>query len=226
MKLKTVGIGVFSALLASVPAGAQVVADLVAASGIPAGNLLALHTPAGMVIIGNNVWVGDEVQGLRHYLPVDAANLDPINTGQFQFDINTEWSMGGGTAWSDRAGRQHPIVRGVLRPHQRPCRVSQVASFAGITGDLPTSTVLGPDGKLYVGFLKNGNITRSGQSSGNQFDVREPVLGNCRRVAGRRPILYGVLGGRPLHRHRSGALGPCGNNRCRDHRSRWQGVFP
>lgn len=26
--------------------------------------------------------------------------------------------------------------------------------------DLPTSTALGPDGKLYVGFLKNGNINQ------------------------------------------------------------------
>src|SRR5262249_16846548 len=55
-------------------AAAQVPASLVAASGVPQGFLFAPHTPSGMVIIGNNVWVGDEVQGLHHYVPVDAAN--------------------------------------------------------------------------------------------------------------------------------------------------------
>jgi ligand-binding sensor domain-containing protein len=30
----------------------------------------------------------------------------------------------------------------------------------GLSGDQPTALALGPDGKLYVGFLKNGNIKR------------------------------------------------------------------
>ena len=38
--------------------------------------------------------------------------------------------------------------------------IAPVAPNGGLAGDLPTSTALGPDGKLYVGFLKNGNIKR------------------------------------------------------------------
>jgi hypothetical protein len=42
-----------------------------------------------MVIIGTNLWFGDEAQGLRHYAPVNPANADPINTGNLMFDIAT-----------------------------------------------------------------------------------------------------------------------------------------
>jgi hypothetical protein len=34
-----------------------------------------------MLIIGANLWVGEEAQGLRHYIPVDPNNVDPVNTG-------------------------------------------------------------------------------------------------------------------------------------------------
>ncbi len=50
-----------------------------------------------MVILGSNLWAGDQAQGLRHYKPVDPNNTDPINTGQLMFDTATDWSIGGGT---------------------------------------------------------------------------------------------------------------------------------
>jgi hypothetical protein len=34
-----------------------------------------------MMIIGANLWVGEEAQGLRHYIAVDPNNADPVNTG-------------------------------------------------------------------------------------------------------------------------------------------------
>jgi hypothetical protein len=182
-------ITVFSCVAGS--AVAQVPADLVAVSEVPAGNLFAPHTPAGMVIIGNNLWVGDEAQGLRHYLPVDPTNTNPINTGQVMFDIYTEWSVGGGTAcipWCGvgqiaQDGSTRAYVTSYDHTKGQPgffggggmwmvgfqsqfgnfsplSGVTQVAPFAGLAGDLPTSTALGPDGKLYVGFLKSGNIKR------------------------------------------------------------------
>lgn len=179
----------FSWLVGS--AVAQVLPDLVAASNIPAGSIFAPHTPAGMVIIGTSVWVGDEAQGLRHYVPVDPANTNPVNTGQLMFDTDPQWSLGGGTActpWcgvgeiaQDGSGRAYVTSYdhtkgqpgffgggGVWKVDFQSqfgdfspfSGVTQVAPFAGLAGDLPTSTALGPDGKLYVGFLKNGNIKR------------------------------------------------------------------
>jgi hypothetical protein len=191
MKLKRVAIGIVGALLASGLADAQVVADPVAASGIPAGNNFAPHTPAGMVIIGANIWVGDEAQGLRHYIPVDPKNVDPINTGQMMFDTNTERSIGGGTAcipWCSvgqvaQDGSTRAYVAAYDHAKGQPGQVggpgvwmvqfqsafgnfspfaglSPVAAGLGLSGDQPTAVALGPDGKLYIGFLKNGNIKR------------------------------------------------------------------
>lgn len=191
MQLKNAMMCAAAAVLMSVPGTAQVTADLVAAPGIPAGNNFAPHTPAGMVIIGTNLWAGDEAQGFRHYIPVDPTNLDPINTGQFMFDTNSEWSIGGGTAclpwcsvgqaaqdgssraylavWDHAKGQpgnfggpgvwmvQFQPVFGAFSPFEG---VSPLASSFGLGGDQPTATALGPEGKLYVGFLKNGNIKR------------------------------------------------------------------
>lgn len=172
-------------------ATAQVPADLVAVSEVPSGSIFAPHTPAGVVIIGKDIWVGDEAQGLRHYVPVDPANTDPINTGQLMFDSNTQLSMGGGTACTPWCGvgqiAQDGSTRAYVTSYDHTkgqpgffggggvwtvgfqsqfgnfspfAGLTQVAPNAGLAGDLPTSTALGPDGKLYVGFLKNGNIKR------------------------------------------------------------------
>ena len=35
-----------------------------------------------------------------------------------------------------------------------------IATTAGLTGDNPTAVALGPDGNVYVGFLKNGDVKR------------------------------------------------------------------
>jgi hypothetical protein len=192
MKLNTSGIGLLSALLLlSATANAQVQADVVAASEIPPGRLFAPHTPSGMVIIGSNVWVGDQAQGLRHYVPVDPANPDPLNGGNLMFDITPDWSLGGGTACVPWCSVGQVAQDGSTRAyiavydHQRGqpgqvggpgvwmvqfqstfgdfspfAGISPLASGLGLAGDQPTAVALGPDGKLYVGFLKNGNIKR------------------------------------------------------------------
>jgi hypothetical protein len=174
-----------------IPAQAQAQAQLVAAPNIPPGVIFAPHTPAGMLIIGPNVWVGDGAQGLRHYVPVDPNNIDPINTGNLMFDTSTEWSMGGGTAcvpWcsvgqiaQDGNFRSYLAVYdhakgqpgnfggpGIWKVSFQAAfgnfspfdGVSPVAPGLGLSGDLPTAVALGPDGNLYVGFLKSGNIKR------------------------------------------------------------------
>jgi hypothetical protein len=106
------------------------------------------------------------------------------------FDINTDWSIGGGSCFiwcSVGQAAQDGTSRAYLavydHPKGQPGNVggpgiwmvqfqpvfSQFSPFAGLSpvaqsfglgGDQPTATALGPDGKLYVGFLKNGNIKR------------------------------------------------------------------
>lgn len=191
MRLKNFVTAVPFLVLTSATAGAQVVADLVAAPEIPAGSIFAPHTPSGMMIIGANLWVGDQAQGLRHYKPVDPNNADPINTGQLMFDTTTDWSIGGGTEcipWCSvgqiaQDGSTRAYVTVFDHQKGQPFAVggpgvwlvqiqsvfgnfspfegaTQVAPTFGLAGDMPTATALGPDGKLYVGFLKNGNIKR------------------------------------------------------------------
>jgi hypothetical protein len=217
--LKRAGICFVAVLSLSALAGAQVAADPVAASGIPAGNIFAPHTPAGMLIIGSNVWVGDEVQGLHHYIPVDPNNVDPVNTGQLIFDTNSEWSMGGGTAcvpWcsvgqiaQDGSARAYVAVYdhakgqpgqvggpgvwmvqfqdafGAFSPF---AGLTPVAPGLGLSGDQPTAVALGPDNKLYVGFLKNGNIKR----------VTNPSLANPSAQTQAVESVGGTPNGRPM----------------------------
>src|SRR6516164_10107414 len=100
MQFKSLMITVASAaFLMAVPGTAQVAADLVAGPGVGGPGPEAPHTPAGMVVIGSNVWFGDAAQGFRHYIPVDPNNIDPLNTGTLKFDINTEFSIGGGSCF-------------------------------------------------------------------------------------------------------------------------------
>jgi hypothetical protein len=212
MQLKNVIVCAAAAVLVSVPGGAQVAADLVAAPGIPAGSAFAPHTPAGTVIIGSNLWVGDEAQGLRHYIPVDPNNIDPMNTGQLMFDINTSWSIGGGSCFiwcsvgqaaQDGTSRAYLAVYdhakgqpgnpggpGVWMVQFQPvfgqfspfAGLSPLAPGSGLAGDQPTAVALGPDGKLYVGFLKNGNIKRitnpSVENPTSQSQIVESVGGS------------------------------------------------
>ena len=190
MRLKKLAFTAATAVfLLATPGSAQVAADLVAGPGIGGPGPEAPHTPAGAVIIGNNIWVGDEAQGFRHYVPVDPNNTDPLNTGQLQFDINTNWSIGGGSCFlwcSVGQAAQDGSSRAYLAVYDHTkgqpfnpggggiwmvefladftfgpfAQVTPVASSFGLAGDLTTAVALGPEGKLYVGFLKNGNIKR------------------------------------------------------------------
>ena len=45
----------------------------------------------------------------------------------------------------------------------------------GLAGNLPTSIALGPDGNLYVGFLKNGNVVRIVNPTASNADPTQVV---------------------------------------------------
>jgi hypothetical protein len=176
-------------LLASLTsAQGQVSATLRTSAGLPAGQVQAPNTPGGGVVVGNNFYASDAVNGFRHYKPLDAANPDPINTGDIIFDTDTSRSLGGTelciffckvgqmaydgnqtvylTAYDQPKGQKGSLTYpGVWRISVDPLTgvvtpgALLVPNF-GLAGNLPTSIALGPDGNLYVGFLKNGNIVR------------------------------------------------------------------
>jgi len=189
---KKVFIGV---LIAISPAGSatvhgQVLATQRAGFGLPPGQVAAPNTPGGGVVIGSNVWATDAVWGLRHYIPADPANPDPVNTGILVFDTANDgtstvsgalcipFCKAGQVAYD---GNQTIYVASKDQPKGQPSSLNQPGVYrfvidpvsgvfpglgtllvpnAGLAGNLPTAVALGPDGNVYVGFEKNGNVVR------------------------------------------------------------------
>lgn len=172
--------------LADAQVATPVPAIQVAGFGLPPGQVAAPNTPGGGVVVGGNFWSGDGAQGFRHWTPADPSNPDPINSGTLVFDTDFSKSIGGGnlcfpfcqvgqiaydgnqTAYL--VAYDHPKGNGATAPGVWRVTVDPVDGFiasstqlvpsAGLAGDNPTAIALGPDGNLYVGFLKNGNIKR------------------------------------------------------------------
>jgi hypothetical protein len=169
-------------------AQAQVPATLRVATGLPAGQAPAPNTPGGGVVVGANLYTGDAANGFRHWKPLDPANPDPVNTGVLVFDGDTSMSLGGTelciffckvgqiaydgnqtvyvTAYDQAKGQPGSVTfPGVWRVIVNPLTGTvqpdmQLVPKAGLAGNLPNSIALGPDGDLYVGFIKNGNVVR------------------------------------------------------------------
>ena len=174
------------ACLASVQG--QVLATQRAGFGLPAGQVPAPNTPGGGVVVGTNFYASDAVNGFRHYKPADPNNPDPINSGDLVFDSDTSFSLGGTSlcvlfchvgqiaydgnqtvyvaAYDHVKGQPGSLTfPGVWRISVDPLTgmvapEALLVPKAGLAGNQPTSIALGPDGNLYVGFLKNGNIVR------------------------------------------------------------------
>jgi hypothetical protein len=179
-------LSVLFALAGATAVYGQVLATQRAGFGLPAGQVAAPNTPGGAVVVGSNLYTGDGAQGFRHWTPADPANPDPINGGILVYDGNTSFSLGGGglclpfcqvgqIAYDGGQNVYFPsydhqkgngaTVPGVYRAEINPATGTintffQLVPTAGLAGNNPTSIALGPDGNLYVGFLKNGNVVR------------------------------------------------------------------
>ena len=200
-------------------AGAQISATQRAGFGLPPGQVVAPNTPGGGVVIGSSFYSGDGANGFRHWKPADPANPDPVDTGILVFDTDTSFSLGGGglciifcqvgqiaydgnqtvyvAAYDHAKGQPGSLTfPGVSRVSVDP--VSGVVQWmgllvpnAGLAGNQPTSIALGPDGNLYVGFLKNGNVVRIVNPAAN---LNDPVQAKAQIVQS----VGGSPNGRPI----------------------------
>lgn len=167
----------------------QIQATQRAGFNLPPGQVPAPNTPGGGVVVGSHVYATDQVNGLRHYVPADPANPDPVNTGDLVFDIANDGTSLGGSALCvvlckggqvAYDGNQTVYIASYDQTKGQPGSLTfpgvnritidplsgditwnyQLVPTAGLAGNLPTSIALGPDGNLYVGFLKNDSVVR------------------------------------------------------------------
>jgi hypothetical protein len=156
-----------------------------AAAILPKGlvGAVAPTAPAGGVVAGIQPWVCDASKGFEAIIQVEQNVLDPILAVQASGGIKLPISPTTLPATCGQAAMQSDgvvyitqavvdtaatpsISRGVLRTALDPTTgrlvgpSSYIATTAGLDGDQPTAAALGPDGNLYVGFLKSGNVKR------------------------------------------------------------------
>lgn len=195
-------------LTLAVPVHAQVMAQLRAAAGYPLGNAIGPTTPSGGVVEGSHFWACDGLQGFIRYNPIDPANPDPINTGMLEAlmsgpgQYSTILTKCGQAAFdgnntvfladfeprkgSGGIGLVGGVKRLVFNLTNDTLTTNQtgIATTAGLEGDNPTAIALGPDGDVYVGFLKNGNVKR----------ILNPYAGTTQAVQS----VGGTPNGRPM----------------------------
>jgi len=200
------------------PAQAQVLATQRAGFGLPANQVAAPNTPGGGVVVGSYFYATDQVAGFRHYQPADPANPDPVNAGILQYDnaFADGMSIGGNapcipfckTGQVAYDGNQTVFVTAFDQQKGQPGSVTfpgvhlltidpvtgvlqwggPIAPNAGLGGNQPTAIALGPDGNLYVGFLRNGNVWRIVNPFPNPFVPSTPIVQSVGTSPNGRPI--------------------------------------
>ncbi len=206
--------------LLSAAAYGQVQATLRAETGFPAGQSVAPTVPAGAIVIGSNLWTGDGFDGFRHWIPADPHNPDPINSGILVPDTTLGFSLGGGSAcflfckvgqvtWDgssnvyfasyDQLKGNGITFPGIWRAQPDPVTgeilsAQQLVPNAGLAGNLTTAVAIGPDGNLYVGFLKNGNVKRIVNPTGSN-----PIVQSVGTSPNGRPLRALAFVGRDLY---------------------------
>jgi hypothetical protein len=144
---------------------------------------VAPTAPAGGVAIGAQPWTCDARQGFAPVVSVESGVVDPLlaigTTGALKLPISPTTVpatcgqsalQSNGVVYITQAvvdtQNTPSTARGVLRTALDPATgaligpSTYIATTAGLDGNQPTAVALGPDGSLYVGFLKSGNVKR------------------------------------------------------------------
>ena len=151
---------------------------------IPSGTpgVVPPTAPAGAVVGGTQPWICDAAQGFRSAVPTDAAANPvlaigtasgtklPISPTTTPATCGQTAMAADGTVYIAQAVADTKVTpsasRGILRTVIDPATGAfvgpsdYIATTAGLDGSQPTALALGPDGNLYVGFLKSGNVKR------------------------------------------------------------------
>jgi hypothetical protein len=187
-KLKQISIiatGATFALTGVAAWAAGVPAELRSSAAIltPAAGQAVPTAPAGGLGTAAQPWICDAAQGLAPLVSAEPGNADPIlaldTTNAIHLPISPTTTPatcgqvaydGKGTAYVTQGVVDTKVTpsqsRGVLRVPVDPQTgaltgtPAYIATTAGLDGNQPTAAALGPDGNLYVAFLKNGNIKR------------------------------------------------------------------
>jgi len=142
--------------------------------------VVAPTAPAGAVVAGIQPWACDAARGFQPLVAMEQNVLDlaigttgiklPISPTNVPATCGQAVLDGNGFAYITQAVVDTSVTpsvsRGVLRTALDPVTgalvgpSAYIATTAGLDGNQPTALALGPDGSLYVGFLKNGNVKR------------------------------------------------------------------
>jgi hypothetical protein len=170
---------VCSSLPATSFAAGPVQAELrTAASLVPAG--FAPSAPAGGATVGTQPYICDAADGVAPLIAMDASldpvlevgsaglhlpilgNFAPASCGQIAYDGNANLYIAQGVLASNTAAAAAGILRQGVDPATGALTGSAavIAANSGLGGNQPTALAIGPDGNLYFGNLKNGDIKR------------------------------------------------------------------
>jgi hypothetical protein len=151
---------------------------------VPPAGMAVPTAPAGGVVVGAQAWLCDAAKGFAPVVAAETGVADPIlavgTAGNIRLPISptTTPATCGQIAYDAANGFAYvtqgvvdttvtpSVARGILRVPVNPVTgeiagtPAYIATTAGLDGNQPTGAALGPDGKLYVVFLKSGNVKR------------------------------------------------------------------
>lgn len=145
-------------LLTLVTAPANAATGALYASGVT--------SPGGSVWLGSHLWVADHALGFCRVdggtLNQNTCNLAATSPGQPTFRLTNATTGAGVVFVPDNSSKSQGVWRPTFDPATQTVGTPVLLANGGggLAGNKATATALGPDGKLYVGFLKNGGIVR------------------------------------------------------------------